>query len=77
MNVTPCPMKTSSSIVTPSQINVWLEILQLLADRRVLLNFDKRADLGSVADFAAIEVDEFRQLDVFAQLDVWRDALNS
>ena len=30
MNVTPWPMKTSSSIVTPSQMNVWLEILQLL-----------------------------------------------
>src|ERR1700722_1559191 len=26
--VTPCPTKTSSSIVTPSQTNVWLEILQ-------------------------------------------------
>ncbi len=30
MNVTPCPMKTWSSIVTPSQMNVWLEILQRL-----------------------------------------------
>ncbi len=28
MKVTPWPMKTSSSIVTPSQMNVWLEILQ-------------------------------------------------
>ena len=30
MNMTPWPMKTLSSIVTPSQINVWLEILQRL-----------------------------------------------
>jgi hypothetical protein len=29
MNMTPCPTKTSSSIVTPSQMNVWLWILQL------------------------------------------------
>ena len=28
MNATPWPMKTKSSIVTPSQMNVWLEILQ-------------------------------------------------
>ena len=28
MNMTPCPTKTSSSIVTPSQTNVWLWILQ-------------------------------------------------
>jgi hypothetical protein len=27
MNMTPCPTNTSSSIVTPSQMNVWLEIL--------------------------------------------------
>src|SRR5262249_27378134 len=27
-NMTPCPMNTLSSIVTPSQMNVWLEILQ-------------------------------------------------
>src|SRR5215472_17881529 len=30
MKVTPWPMNTLSSIVTPSQIKVWLEILQLL-----------------------------------------------
>src|ERR1019366_833132 len=28
MKVTLCPMKTSSSIWTPSQMKVWLEILQ-------------------------------------------------
>jgi hypothetical protein len=27
-NSTPCPTNTSSSIVTPSQTNVWLWILQ-------------------------------------------------
>ena len=30
MNVTPWPTNTWSSIVTPSQMNVWLEILQRL-----------------------------------------------
>src|SRR5690348_14140668 len=30
MKVTPWPMKTSSSRVTPSQMKVWLEILQFL-----------------------------------------------
>ena len=30
MKVTPWPTKTLSSIVTPSQMNVWLEILQRL-----------------------------------------------
>ena len=30
MNITPWPMKTLSSMVTPSQIKVWLEILQRL-----------------------------------------------
>jgi dTDP-4-amino-4,6-dideoxygalactose transaminase len=30
MNVTPWPMKTLSSIVTPSQTKVWLEILHRL-----------------------------------------------
>src|SRR5262249_40392396 len=29
MNETLCPMNTSSSIVTPSQMNVWLEIFVL------------------------------------------------
>jgi len=29
MNVTPCPMNTSSSMLTPSHTKVWLEILQL------------------------------------------------
>src|SRR5262249_42127207 len=28
MNITPWPTKTPSSIVTPSQMNVWLDILQ-------------------------------------------------
>ena len=28
VNITPCPTNTPSSRVTPSQMNVWLEILQ-------------------------------------------------
>ena len=33
MNETLCPMKTPSSISTPSQTNVWLEILQFFPMR--------------------------------------------
>src|SRR5207244_4305466 len=29
INMTPCPMNTSSSMITPSQIKEWLETLQL------------------------------------------------
>ena len=74
MNITPWPMKTSSSMVTPSQMKVWLEILQLRPIAGVLLDLDKGADLGVVADLAAVQVDELRQLDVLAQLDVGGDA---
>src|SRR5690348_15354130 len=42
---------------------------------RVFLNFHEGANLGLVADFAAIEVDEFREFDTFAELDIRRDAL--
>ena len=56
--VTPCPMKTSSSMVTPSQMNVWLDILQLLPTEAFFWIFDESADLGVVADGAAVEVNE-------------------
>ena len=58
---TPWPTKTSSSIVTPSQMKVWLEILQFLSDSGVLLDLDERADFGVVANLAAVEVDELRR----------------
>ncbi len=74
MNVTLWPINTASSMVTPSQMNVWLEILQLLPIAGVLLNFDEGTDFGVVADRTAVHIDEFRQLDVFAELDVGRDA---
>ena len=74
MNVTPWPMKTWSSIVTPSQMNVWLEILQRRPTDRVLLNLDEGADLRLVADLAAVQVDELRELDVLPELDVGSDA---
>ena len=44
--------------------------LAALADDGILLDLDKRADLGFVPNFAAIEVNEFREPDVFPQLDV-------
>ena len=74
MNITPWPMKTLSSIVTPSQMKVWLEILQRLPIAGVLLDLDKRADLGFVADLATVEVDELGELDVSPKLHVRRDA---
>jgi hypothetical protein len=36
------------------------------ADGGVLLDLDEGADLRVVADFAAIQVDELREFDVFA-----------
>ena len=67
MKVTPWPMKTLSSIVTPSQMNVWLEILHRLAHLRVFLDLDECADFGFVPDFAAVEIDEFRQPDALCR----------
>src|ERR1019366_2803972 len=40
----------------------------------VLLDLDKRADLGVIAHLAAVQVDEPGELDVLTQLDVWCDA---
>src|ERR1051326_8212381 len=47
--------------------------LTVCSDRCVLLNFNKGAYLAVVANFAAIEVDELRQLYTLAELDI-RDA---
>jgi hypothetical protein len=41
---------------------------------RILLDFDERANLRFVADFASIQIDEHRELDVLPQLHVRRDA---
>src|SRR5881296_267994 len=46
--------------------------LALPADLRIFLDLDERPDLCSVADLAAVEVDELRELDVLPQLDVGR-----
>src|SRR5215831_17084697 len=40
----------------------------------VLLNLDEGPNLGLITHLAAVEVDEYRQLDVFPQLDVRGDA---
>ena len=45
------------------------------ANSRALLNLDKRADLCLVPNFAAIKVDESKDLDVATEPDVWRDSL--
>src|SRR5438309_4489262 len=44
------------------------------ADLRILLDLDERSDLRFVADLAAVQVDELRELDVLPQLDVGRNA---
>src|SRR5439155_12354633 len=43
-------------------------------DGGILLDFDEGSNFGFVADFAAVQIDEGSQLDVFAQLHVGRDA---
>jgi hypothetical protein len=47
--------------------------LAALPDRCVFLDFDKGTDLGFVADFAAVQVDEFREPDVLSKLHVIGD----
>ena len=44
--------------------------LAAIADPRALLNLDERADLCLVADLAAVEVDEGKDPNVSAQLNV-------
>ena len=63
VNITPWPTNTPSSIVTPSQMKVWLEILQLRPIDGALLDLDERADPRAVADRAAIEVDQIGVVD--------------
>ena len=46
-NMTPWPTKTSSSIVTPSQMNVWLWILQRAPIDGAALDLDERPDRES------------------------------
>ena len=47
--------------------------LAVIADGGVFLYLDEGADLGAVADGAAIEIDEIVKLDVFSKDDVWCD----
>ena len=77
VNITPWPTNTPSSSVTPSQMNVWLEILQWRPIDGVPLNLDERADPRSVADRAAVQVDQIRLMDddVFFENDAGGDHL--
>src|SRR5207245_3052258 len=43
------------------------------ADLRILLDLDERPDLRFIADLAAVQVDELRELDVPPELDVGRN----
>src|SRR5436190_2474053 len=49
--------------------------LAVLSDPGVLLNLDEGADLRVVPDFAAVEIDELRELDALTQLHVRSDAV--
>ena len=73
MNVTPWPMKTWSSIVTPSQMNVWLEILQRLPTVAFFWISTNAPIFVSSPIVAAVQVDERRELDVLPELHVGGD----
>src|SRR6202790_2043255 len=45
--------------------------LAVLSNSGVLLNFDKGPDFRVVINFAAIEIDEFRESNVLAEFHVW------
>src|SRR5262249_8252137 len=47
--------------------------LAVAPDPGVLLDLDKRADLGVITNLTAVQVDELREFDVLAQLDVGSD----
>src|SRR5439155_14206753 len=71
MNVTLCPTKTTSSIVTPSQMKVWLEILQrgpILAP----LDFNENANFRFVADLASVKVHKPTDPNIPSELYVGR-----
>jgi hypothetical protein len=51
--------------------------LAVSADGGVFLDFDKCADLAAFANRAAVKVDEFVELDVFAQFDIRRYIFHS
>ena len=74
MNITPWPTKTLSSIVDAFTDEGVARNLAALAHGCVLLDFDECADLGLIADFAAVKIDELGELDVSSQLHVWSDA---
>ena len=67
MKITPWPTNARSPIVTPSQTNAWLWILQSDADRRAALNLDERPDPRPGADPAAVEVGERLHDDVLPE----------
>ena len=77
MNVTPWPMKTSSSMVTPSQMNVWLWILQFLPMKAFFCTSTKVPILVLSPMTAAVQVDEIGELDVLARAGrrlLWSDS---
>jgi hypothetical protein len=77
MNITPWPMKHSSSIVTPSQMKGVALDLAPLADVGALLDLDKRPDARAVIDATAVEIDEREDLDVLAEHDIGAMRANS
>jgi len=74
MNITPWPMKTSSSTSTPSQMNVWLLDLAIGTDRDAALDLDERPDTSIRADPTSVDVREGLYDDIRLELDVLDDA---
>ena len=72
VNITPWPMNTSSSIVTPSQMKACDEILQSATDRDFFLDLDEWADAAAIADRAFVNIDEIgmRYDDVITLLNI-------
>ena len=48
--------------------------LTTFSDNRILLDLDKRPDLGLITDRAAVKIDKFGHFYILAQLDVIGDA---
>ena len=59
-------MKTSSSNVTPSHINEWLEILHRLPTRAPFLDLDEGANLYIIANLTTVQISEREDLDALA-----------
>ena len=56
-------------------MNEWLDTLQRFPTLAFFWISTKAPIFGLVADFAAVEIDEFRKANIYSQLDVVRNAI--